>query len=93
MNEIKRGKDRFYVGESETNNIAKITWVKGGDNIIIVNHTFVDPALRGQSIAAKLIDKVVEMAREEHLKIVPTCSYAVVKLNRTDEYQDVFHKN
>jgi predicted GNAT family acetyltransferase len=93
MNEIKRGKDRFYIGESETNNIAKITWVKGGENIIIVNHTFVDPALRGQSIAAKLLAKVVEMAREENLKIVPTCSYAVVKLTRNDEYADVLHKN
>lgn len=89
MNEIKRGKDRFYIGESELDNIARITWVNGGGNIIVVNHTFVDPELRGQSIANKLLDKVVEMARAENLKIVPSCSYAVAKLTRTDEYKDI----
>lgn len=89
MNEIKRGTDRFYIGESESNDVARITWVDGGNDIIVVNHTFVDPALRGQSIAGKLLAKVVEMAREENLKIVPSCSYAVAKLTRTDEYKDV----
>lgn len=89
MNEIKKGNNRFYIGESEDKDIARITWVDGGDNIIVVNHTFVDPELRGQSIAGKLLAKVVEMARTEDLKIVPTCSYAVKKLTRTDEYKDV----
>ena len=89
MNEIKKGQNRFYIGESESEDIARITWVNGGDNIIVVNHTFVDPELRGQSIAGKLLAKVVEMAREENLKIVPTCSYAVAKLTRTSEYKDV----
>lgn len=89
MNEIKRGKGRFYIGENESNSNAWITWINGGANIIVVNHTFVDPALRGQSIANKLLSEVVKMAREENLKIVPTCSYAVAKLTRTDEYKDV----
>lgn len=87
--EIKRGNNKFYVGETEETAIAKATWVQGGENIIVLNHTLVDPSLRGQGIAAKLVQKIVEMAREENLKIHPTCSYAVAKLNRTDEYKDV----
>lgn len=88
MYEIKRGSDRFYIGESIDNDIARITWTTEG-NVISVNHTFVAPELRGQSIAGKLLAEVVNMAREENLKVIPVCSYAVVKLTRNDEYKDI----
>lgn len=87
--DIKKGQNKFYIGEEENNSIARITWKNGGNNIIVIDHTIVDPSLRGQGIAGKLLAKVVEMAREENLKIVPVCSYAVNKLTRTDEYKDV----
>jgi len=89
--EIKKGKNRFYIGDDENNPIARITWKNGGENIIVIDHTIVDLTLRGQGIAGKLLAKVVEMAREENLKIIPVCSYAVVKLNRNDEYKDVLY--
>ena len=89
--EIKKGNNKFYIGETEEDMIARITWKNGGNNIIVIDHTIVDPSLRGQGVAGKLLQKVVEMAREENLKIVPVCSYAVVKLTRTDEYKDVLH--
>jgi len=87
--EIKKGNNKFYIGESEDNIMARITWKNGGNNIIVIDHTIVDPSLRGQGIAGDLINKVAEMAREEGLKIVPVCSYAVVKMTRTNEYEDV----
>ncbi len=91
--EIKKGNNKFYIGESEQELIAKITWKNGEDNIIIVDHTIVDPSLRGQGIAGKLLAKVVEMARNENLKIIPVCSYVVAKMTRTNEYDDILHKN
>jgi predicted GNAT family acetyltransferase len=90
--EIKKGNNKFYIGDSEQDMIARITWKNGGNNIIVIDHTIVDPSLRGQGIAADLIRKVVEMAREENLKIVPVCSYAVAKMTRTDEYKDVLYE-
>jgi len=39
----------------------------------------VDPSLRGQGIAEKLVDAMVEEMKEQNKKIKPTCSY-VVKL-------------
>jgi len=89
MSDIKRGINKFYLGDSDTSHVARITWVKGGENIIVVNHTFVDPSLRGQNVAGQLLAEVVKMAREENLKIVPTCSYVVAKMTRTDEYKDI----
>lgn len=90
--EIKRGTGKFYIGESETDFIAQITFKDGGNNVIVIDHTFVDPSLRGQGVAGKLMEKVVEMARKEDLKCVPVCSYAVVAFKRHQEYQDVLKK-
>lgn len=89
--EIKKGNNRFYIGESEQNDIARVTWTVGNGNLIVLTHTFVSPELRGQSIASKLMNKVVEFARSENLKIKPVCSYAVAKLTRTDEYADILY--
>ena len=62
--EIKRGTNKFFIGETEESSIAKITWKNGGDNIIVIDHTIVDPSLRGQGIAGQLIKEVVAMARK-----------------------------
>lgn len=91
--EIKKGNNRFFIGESETNDIARITWVNEKENVIAVDHTFVSPELRGQNIAGRLLKSVVDMARNENLKIRPVCSYAVVKLTRNDEYEDILYKD
>ena len=87
--EIKKGKNRFYIGESEDNDIARITYFYKEENVIDINHTFVNPELRGKAIAGKLLNKVIEFAKENNLLIIPTCSYAVKKMTRNDEYNDV----
>ena len=89
---IKKGNNKFYVGESNDNFLAHITYVFEKENVIAVDHTFVSPELRGKAIAAKLLTEVVKMAREEDLKVIPICSYAVAKLTRNDEYEDILYK-
>lgn len=86
---IKEGNNCFYIGENEKENIAIITYYFKGDLIIAIDHTFVSPELRGQNIAAKLLSKVIEFAKENEFKIIPVCSYAVKKMARNDEYQDI----
>jgi len=87
--EIKKGKDRFFIGESEEKDIARITFYYKEESVIVINHTFVSPELRGQAIAGKLLNKVVEFAKENGLLIIPVCSYAVKKMTRNTEYNDV----
>lgn len=89
--EIKKGENKFYIGEDENKPIAEITFVDGGEGEIVVNRTFVSKEMEGQGIAKKLLNKVVEYAREEDLKIMAICSYAVAKLD-SDEYSDVYVK-
>ncbi len=87
--EIKEGLQQFYIGKSEGDAIARITYAYDGNGEIIANHTFVSPELRGQQIAKKLLDRLVVFARDNNLKIRPTCSYVVKAFERYEEYQDV----
>ena len=67
--QVKKGVNKFYIGESNDNFIAHITWVHEKENVIAVDHTFVSPELRGKQIASKLLAEVVKMAREDDLKV------------------------
>ncbi len=87
--EVKKGLNKLYVGDSEATALARLTWTNGGNNVIVVNHTIVDPSLRGQGVAKLLLQGLIDMARTENLKIVPACSFVVTKLTQTDEYKDI----
>ncbi|MFP4287230.1 MAG: GNAT family N-acetyltransferase [Candidatus Izemoplasmataceae bacterium] len=89
MEEIKKGPHMFYIGENETEAIAYIKYIPKKDNVIIANSTYVDPSLRGQQIAKKLLDRLALFAKEENLKIEPTCSYVVKAFERYSEYDEV----
>lgn len=87
--EIKQGSNSFYVGDNENDYKGIITFAADGDRTIIIDHTIVKEELRGMGIARRLVDRVVEYARAEDLKIIPECSYAVKVLTTNDEYKDV----
>ncbi|WJP97484.1 GNAT family N-acetyltransferase [Macrococcus bovicus] len=81
--EIQQSGNRFHIDD-----IAEITFYTQ-DDAIVINHTFVDPSLRGQGIARQLLDRVIDYARENNLKIVPLCSYAVTAMHNDPSVQDV----
>lgn len=59
------------------------------DGDYVITHTVVAREYGGQGLAAKLVDTVVEKAREEGKKIFPVCSYAVKKFDESEDYKDV----
>ncbi len=79
-----------YINEGG-DNLAEMTWVKGGEGYIIVDHTMVDDSLRGQGVGQKLLNRIVELARERNLKILPLCPFAVAAFNKTAEIRDVLY--
>lgn len=89
MNAIKKGKNKFYIGEKEQDPLAKITFRPTENNKLIVDHTIVSEDLQGQGVAGKLVEKMVIYARGEGKKIIPECSYAKSKMEKTPEYHDV----
>ena len=90
--EIKKGRNRFYIGDSEVNSLAQITYIPAEDGKIIVDHTGVADELKGKKVGRKLVDKIVEYAREENLKIIPQCSFVKKVFEENPEYEDVWVK-
>ncbi|MEO8298982.1 MAG: GNAT family N-acetyltransferase [Burkholderiales bacterium] len=55
----------------------------------VFHHTEVAPALQGRGIAAQLIATALAWARSEGLKVVPSCSYVRVYIDRHKSEQDL----
>lgn len=92
MEYIKRGKNKFYIGEDSESNLAELTFVLDCNGNIAINRVYVCENMRGQGIALELVKRIVEYAREEKRKIVPICSYAKAVLTRSSQYEDVLWK-
>lgn len=82
-------KGEFYLDNDQGKRIAEISYLWRNEHQIIANHTWVDDSLRGQGIARQLLDTLVEFARKNSLKIVPTCSYVEVMFKREKSFVDV----
>lgn len=54
-----------------------------------MHHTEVHPALEGRGIAAQLVTAALTWARQQGLKVNPSCSYVRVYMQRHPEWQDL----
>jgi len=59
------------------------------DSVMNIYHTGVSPELHGKHMGEKLLEAGVNYARENHLKILPTCTFARSVFDRVKEYGDV----
>jgi len=69
--------------------VGQITLTHQHDNVYQVVRVFVENDYRGQGIAGKLVDALVEHARANNLKLVPVCSYAVSYFAKNQNKKDV----
>ena len=69
--------------------VAELTYAMVGDSAV-VGHTWVDPSMRGGTLAPDLVAAVVDWARAEKHTITPVCSYVRRVMDRAPErYSDV----
>lgn len=77
----------LFDGEKE---IGELTYLPRGEETVIANHTYVEASYNGQGLAGRLLDGLVHFARQEKIKILPTCPYIVRKFQQNPEkYEDV----
>jgi uncharacterized protein len=69
--------------------IAELTYRRAGDSRVVIDHTEVEPALRGHGIARKLVDAAVAWARQSNTKLGATCPYVVTVFARDPSMGDV----
>ena len=74
-------KNRIYVMENGKR-VAEIIFEKKDENTYTITHTFVDEALRGQGVGAKLVSKAVNKIKKEGYNVEATCSYAKMWLEK-----------
>ena len=86
----KTGRGAFLIRNEENDRVAEMTYVTSGDSAFIIDHTEVDPELRGKGIAEDLLEAAVKHAREKNLKIHATCPFALKKLREEPGFADVF---
>jgi hypothetical protein len=84
------GKQRFEL-KSGPGEPAFISYRERGDTIVI-EHTYVPPALRGKGTAADLTHDTLLEARRLGWKIVPDCSYVETYIQRNPEFVDVLYQ-
>ncbi len=84
-------KGRAYVGEASAPQ-AEMTYSKASDTLLIIDHTEVSESLRGQGVGRKLLDRLVEKARAQHLTILPLCPYAKSVFAKDPSIGDVLKK-
>ena len=85
--EIRTDDNGFFI-ERNGKRVAELHFRMSG-NDLNAHHTWVEPALRGGDHAKRLVQTLVERARAEARKVVPTCPYVRKVLERTPEYADV----
>ena len=90
MNIIKE-KNKVYIEENNIT-LAYVTFPNIDENTVEIDHTVVDPSLRGQGIASILLENAYNVIKEEGFKAVPTCSYAVSWFNKHEDKQDILKK-
>jgi len=84
------GRGEFYI-ERGGRRIAELTYSASGSDAV-VGHTWVDPPLRGGTLAPSLVKAAVEWARSSDRKIVPVCSYVRAVFVRSPQYADVWKR-
>ncbi len=69
--------------------LGEITFPVCGPETVVIDHTWVDPSLRGQGVAGQLVKRAADALRSTGCKARVTCSYARNWFERHPEEADV----
>lgn len=85
MGFIRNEQEVIYVDE-QGGRLAEVTFPAVGEDTVEIDHTYVDPSLRGTGMAGKLMMEAAKTIQEQGKRAVLTCSYAVQWFERHPEY-------
>ena len=72
--------------------LAEMTYSVAGSAMIIIDHTEVPEAYRGQGVGQALVQRAVEDMRRAGKKITPLCPFAAAQFRRHPDWQDVLSR-
>ncbi len=84
-------KGRYFI-RTPAGAVAEMTFTTIGEHQIIIDHTEVPDAFRGQGAGLRLVTRAVEDARAAGKTIIPLCPFAAAQFRRHPEWADVLKK-
>ncbi len=81
-------KGAFFIAQNQQR-LAEMVYVWAGEDKLIIEHTDVSDALRGQGVGRHLLDAAVQFARERQIKIIPLCPFAKSVFDKDVSIRDV----
>lgn len=89
---VENGNKGRYVITSTDGAEAELTFTKIGTSQIIIDHTGVPDAFRGQGTGVRLVERAVADARAAGKTIIPLCPFAAAQFRRHPEWADVLKR-
>ena len=71
---------------------SRLFYIPGEEGTVEFRSTYVDPALRGQGVGEKLVLCALDWAKEEGLKVIPTCWFVGIVVRRHPEYEALLQR-
>ncbi|WP_371154778.1 GNAT family N-acetyltransferase [Jannaschia sp. 2305UL9-9] len=68
---------------------AEMTYSRLGASKLIVDHTGVPDALRGQGVGLRLAERMIADARAESLRVVALCPFVKAQARKHPDWSDV----
>ena len=97
MNDIElklsnTGRGAFVI-EDSGERLAEMEIGISGDNLTVY-HTEVSDKLKGQGVGSRLLERMVEYARENNLNVIALCPFVRAQFQRhPDKYADIWNKS
>ncbi|HED07178.1 MAG TPA: N-acetyltransferase [Ignavibacteria bacterium] len=88
MKIINDEKNNLFVAEIEGKE-AYLRYAMRGEDVIDFIYTYTPPELRGKGLAEKIVEAGFKHAKENSLKVIPTCPYIIYFLSRNQEYKSL----
>ena len=79
-----RRKGEFRIGKG-----AKMTYLRPTEQVMDVNHTLVDKAHRGKGLAQELYKGMIQFARENQRKVIPSCPFVEAMFEQNPQDSDL----
>ncbi len=89
IKQIDQDTKGYFVASDSEHEAGRITYTFAGNSKIIIDHTEVSDAYRGQNIGKRILMEIVEYARENKIKIIPLCPFAKAIFEQVESIRDV----
>jgi len=89
IKQIDEGAKGYFIASGDAKEAGRMSYTFAGNSKMIIDHTEVNDAYRGQNISKKLLMEIVEFARENKMKIIPLCPFAKSVFDKTESITDV----